>query len=372
MKILGLSLLIIIALASFTAARTSAQAGDPLAGSEWVLVSYGAVDAPTQVIEGSGVTLNFGADNRVSGYAGCNGFNSTYAVDGSALSFAAIASTRRACVDAALTAQENAYLSALRDAQAFVLEDRRLTLEYGDGQRLVFRRAPAVIGSEWRLVSYGAADAQTPVVEGSMVTLRLSAEGNAVGSGGCNMFTGSYTLSGSSLSIGDLARTLRACLDDAVMTQEDTVLAALGAATGYTVSERQLIISYGESEQLVYQRIIELVGPEWQLVSFGVRGAETPVVATSTVTLRFTEDGNVGGSGGCNSYGGRYSVDGEALTIDRLVSTMMACEQDGIGAQELAFFAALGTATGYTLVDDQLTIAYGGDSQLIFTLVNSS
>ena len=105
MKILGLSLIIIAALASFTAAHASAQAGDALAGSEWVLVSLGAADAPTEVIEGSGVTLNFGADNRVSGFAGCNQFSSTYTINAGALSFAPIASTRRACVDDALTAQ---------------------------------------------------------------------------------------------------------------------------------------------------------------------------------------------------------------------------------------------------------------------------
>ena len=46
----------------------------------------------------------------------------------------------------------------------------------------------------------------------------------------------------------------------------------------------------------------------WQLVSLGPAGAETRVVAGTTVTAKFGQDGRVGGSTGCNNYGGAYEV----------------------------------------------------------------
>ena len=49
-----------------------------------------------------------------------------------------------------------------------------------------------------------------------------------------------------------------------------------------------------------------LTGTEWRLVSFGPAGNEASLVAGTTVTLKFGEDGRASGSTGCNSYGGTY------------------------------------------------------------------
>jgi heat shock protein HslJ len=103
-----------------------------------------------------------------------------------------------------------------------------------------------------------------------------------------------------------------------------------------------------------------LANTRWRLVSFGEPGAETPVVAGSTVTLEFEADGRVGGSGGCNSYGGQYQVQDGAVSFGELVSTLMACTDERLMQQEQQYLAALQSAGQFELAGRRLTIRYAG------------
>jgi heat shock protein HslJ len=47
------------------------------------------------------------------------------------------------------------------------------------------------------------------------------------------------------------------------------------------------------------------------------------------------------GTGSCNSYGGPYRLDGDAIEVGDLASTLILCQDPAIGAQEAAFMAAL-------------------------------
>ena len=62
--------------------------------------------------------------------------------------------------------------------------------------------------------------------------LTLTAEGRAHGLGGCNNFTGGYTLDEATLTLGPLASTRKAC-PPAIMNQEAKFYEALGATRGY-------------------------------------------------------------------------------------------------------------------------------------------
>jgi heat shock protein HslJ len=99
-----------------------------------------------------------------------------------------------------------------------------------------------------------------------------------------------------------------------------------------------------------------LAGTEWRLVSLGPSGAETDVVAGTTVTAKFGEDGRVGGSTGCNNYGGTYEVRGDAISIGRLISTKRACLDQNANEQERRFLGALEAANSFRLTSDRLII----------------
>ena len=99
-----------------------------------------------------------------------------------------------------------------------------------------------------------------------------------------------------------------------------------------------------------------LAGTEWRLVSFGPVGTETDVIAGTTITLKFGEDGRISGSTGCNSYGGTYQVRGDTVSFSRLVSTRRACLDQNANQQEQRFLAALEAGNRFRLSGNRLTI----------------
>jgi heat shock protein HslJ len=111
-----------------------------------------------------------------------------------------------------------------------------------------------------------------------------------------------------------------------------------------------------------------LANTQWELVSMGPPGAETPVIAGSQVTLTFDAEGRVGGESGCNSYGGNYQVDGNAITFAEVASTLMACADQSVMDQEQRFFLALQNAGTFEISGDELAIqSADGQSVLNFT-----
>lgn len=101
-----------------------------------------------------------------------------------------------------------------------------------------------------------------------------------------------------------------------------------------------------------------LVNTSWTLVSFGQPGAETPVIAGSTVTLEFNNEGKASGSAGCNSYSAQYRVKEGRLSFIELNRTLMSCQQEGIDQQEQNYLQALETVGKFELAGDHLTIWY--------------
>jgi heat shock protein HslJ len=95
----------------------------------------------------------------------------------------------------------------------------------------------------------------------------------------------------------------------------------------------------------------------WLMVSFGPIGAEKPVVEGPSVTLLAADD-KVGGSGGCNSYGGAYEITGDQLSFHNINSTLMACVDAQIMQQEQRYFEALQSAGTFEVKDNRLTITY--------------
>lgn len=108
-----------------------------------------------------------------------------------------------------------------------------------------------------------------------------------------------------------------------------------------------------------------LANTAWRLESYGPLEAEEPVIEGSSVTLMFETPGQAVGSGGCNSFGTDYQVKGDALIFGEIVSTMMACTEEGITEQEQQYFEALRSADEFELVNDQLTIYYDNGQQLL-------
>lgn len=94
--------------------------GSTLAGSEW---------GPSG---GDDRFVQFGADGKVSGHAGCNRFFTSYELAGSKLKIAEIATTRKLCGDAVMKL-EREWLGLLKRVRAIELTHLKLVL-YGPKQ----------------------------------------------------------------------------------------------------------------------------------------------------------------------------------------------------------------------------------------------
>jgi heat shock protein HslJ len=106
------------------------------------------------------------------------------------------------------------------------------------------------------------------------------------------------------------------------------------------------------------------VGPTWRLTSLDGQ----PVVVGTTVTAEFTGENRVAGSSGCNRYMGGATAEAGRLTVSPLASTMMACGQDGVMAQERRYLATLQSATRYSVSAEELRLGTEANAAtLVFT-----
>jgi putative lipoprotein len=97
----------------------------------------------------------------------------------------------------------------------------------------------------------------------------------------------------------------------------------------------------------------------WKLVSYGPPDAMTAAVPDAEATLTFADDGRVTGSGGCNSLGGVYEVNGQTITFSNITSTLMACD-DARMAQEGAVTRVLSGRAEFEIEDQTLTLVKDG------------
>lgn len=105
-----------------------------------------------------------------------------------------------------------------------------------------------------------------------------------------------------------------------------------------------------------------LAGTAWNVTA--ING--NPIVAGSTPSLAFDEE-QASGNGSCNSFSGQYSASGDSLSFGPLISTLMACLDNGISDQEAAYFAALAAAVKYQAQDNALHI-FDKDGNEVITL----
>jgi heat shock protein HslJ len=247
-----------------------------------------------------------------------------------------------------------------------------LTLGYAGGE-LRFTSAQAqgqaagsLEGTRWQLVGFDTGTASESPVAGSQITAEFT-DGKIGGTAGCNGYGGSYTVSGSNITFGELNQTLIGC-DTPLAEQEARYTAALLAATAYQLTGNTLTIDHPGGvlrfEKLQPTPDQALEGITWQLTTFVTGEVASSLFADTRITAQFA-GGKLSGEAGCNSYSGGYTVTGNGITVGELGATKMACAAD-VMAQEQAFLQALGAATTFQIAGDTLTIDHPG-GQLVFT-----
>lgn len=187
--------------------------------------------------------------------------------------------------------------------------------------------------------------------------LKFNSDGTAAITADCNTVLATYTTNGNQLTITPGPSTLVACPPG---SQADEFVRQLGTVTSYFFKDGNLILEFKfDSGSMTFAPGKSgLAGTKWEVTGYnnGKQAVTSPIVGT-TLTLNFNADGTVSGDSGCNSYGGSYVVDGNKLTISKLISTLRACvSPDGVMDQEAQYLAALQNSATFDVAGNNLTI----------------
>ncbi len=218
-----------------------------LVGRTWQWVGTIAGTQTLTVADPSRYTITFAADGTASIQADCNMVMAQYTVAGGSLSIIPGASTMAFCPDS----QDQVFVQQLSAAAThFFQGDELFISQLGGGGTMRFVPAGAggvtvvpppgstvtggASGLPFRVVSFGPAGAEQPVVAGTTITATFDEPTLAVsGNAGCNSFSGSLIPQGGFFTVGPLASTMMACTAAGVMEQEAAFLAALQGTNGY-------------------------------------------------------------------------------------------------------------------------------------------
>lgn len=103
---------------------------------------------------------------------------------------------------------------------------------------LAARAQPSPVGVAWRADRIGQAE----IWGDRRPELNLDADGAAYGTGGCNRFTGRYTLEGARLTFAPLAASRMACAGP-LGELEERFFAALGEVRGWRIAQGRLVLT---------------------------------------------------------------------------------------------------------------------------------
>lgn len=112
---------------------------NPLAETEWRLVSLGDAAAPAGVVGGD-PTAKFTTAEDITGWTGCNSYGARYSVRGPELRLEDLMWTAAGCPSRDLFRQEQVMLATLAAVERFEVSGRRVTFHGDAGQLLVLER----------------------------------------------------------------------------------------------------------------------------------------------------------------------------------------------------------------------------------------
>ena len=198
-----------------------------------------------------------------------------------------------------------------------------------------------LVGTDWNLVTWEG----MTILPNAIPTIAFD-ENRLHGTTGCNSYGGRFTLDGTTLTIGEMEMTEMWC--EGVMDQEQAFVQVLMTAVSLTLNDDSLILHTPEGD-LTFQPPQEatLTDTIWVLGGIAQGDAITNTWIDSEITAEF-KDGQLSGSGGCNTYSTSYETEGTSLTLGMAVSTMMACDEEH-NQREMEFFTALANVAQYEI-----------------------
>ena len=236
--------------------------------------------------------------------------------------------------------------------------------------------APAgLAGRQFLSLSVALAGANFPLVPNTRIRLTFSDSNGLSANAGCNTIGGTYAIDGDRLVLSGASMTEMGCQPQ-LMAQDDWLIAILGSSPRFTLVGDALTLFSGDTViDLLDREVAEpdqpLVGRTWNLVSIISGEVVSSVPIGIGATLEFSDDGSVAIHFGCNSGGGRYTVDGDSITFSEVVTTEIACA-GAAGQVEQAVVAVIGAASIAFAIDADSLALSAGDAGLQYSTTPNS
>lgn len=185
----------------------------------------------------------------------------------------------------------------------------------------------------WILKTLNGEDAKSAFA-GTLPNVQFNFENSTIhGNGGCNDFTGAYTLNESNeFSAPNLAATMKMCIQ---ANQEPQFFTAL-SGTNLTISvdkaglltftqDKTVLLQFekGEAPAPAQNITTDALAGKWSLTS--IDGDMATLFKADKPTMELSNDGKVFGNAGCNTYRGTYTLEENTLAFGPLMATKMAC-----------------------------------------------
>jgi heat shock protein HslJ len=171
-----------------------------------------------------------------------------------------------------------------------------------------------------------------------------------------------------------MATTRMACRE-LLAKQASAYYQALRHTATFTVENQRLSLRDASGDELaVFAAESQmLAGTHWEVTAYNNGNqAVVSVLGGTHLSARFSDDGQVTGSAGCNQYFAYFQVDAGNITIGLPGATRRFCaEPKGTMDQELAYLTALSSAKTFRLEGDRLTLRTS-DGALAVTLVGDT
>lgn len=354
----------------------------PLQGTNWTLTALtengklispgSAAPRPTLRLQGT----------AASGSTSCNTYRASFATRGDILRFTGLATTRLACPDR-LDGLEQRFVNLMGGVSRFTLQGDTLTLFSGKADRLVFGsgkvatlpglpsdgkgQSMSTLKGNWFVTRLVVAGQEVALPAQASFSFAPDSTGFALsGTAGCNRAVGRVTASGSSVTFGPLATTRMLC-DAPRMAQEAALLKVLSGTVNAQFAGSTVVLT-GPAGTVTLSRTAGVAtGTAQSSVTAApytlkqVNGQAAP--KTSKPVTLMLDGGRIGGSDGCNSYGGSYRMQGNQLVLTSpLMGTKMACS-DETASPLLSVLGGGPTLTvqGETLIlkTDETTLTFG-------------
>lgn len=215
----------------------------PITGVHWSVDSV-TVDGRKSAAP-AGAYVEVTTKGRAQGNYGCNHFGADVTVSGNTVTVGPGEMTEMACAKD-IQSFEDALRAAFSGKLKAKLTDGKLTLtaEKGDAIALTSERPSPLVGTKWTVNSLlsGQTASSLPAGTENKAHLTFGKDGSVRGNLGCNSFSSTAKVSGSSITFGNISSTRKLC-PGPEMNLEREVLKVLDGTVTYELQHRGLSLT---------------------------------------------------------------------------------------------------------------------------------